>query len=99
MFRITKTYQNKYTQINTVCLEVLKHLDDSEKWYKKARIHDLDDEKSLIPPVFVLRALWYKPCVDMFIFNSIDRIVWMPSIQMDQQPTNKWATKKSKMVA
>jgi hypothetical protein len=32
----------------------------------------------------------------MFIFSSIYKIVWMPSIQMEQQLAKNRATKKSK---
>jgi hypothetical protein len=51
MLNITKTYQ-KYTQINTVLKKFGKNLDAREKWYEKAEIHELDDEKSLSPPDF-----------------------------------------------
>jgi hypothetical protein len=44
---IPKVYSNE----NSV-QKLGKNLDASEKWYKKAEIHDLDDEKSFIPPDF-----------------------------------------------
>jgi hypothetical protein len=40
--------------------------------------------------------LWYKSCVDMFIFCSINKIVWIPIIQMEQPLTKNHATKKWK---
>jgi hypothetical protein len=47
-------------------------------------------------PDFVLHALWYTSSVEVFIFSSIYKIVWMPIIKMEQPPTNNRATKKSK---
>jgi hypothetical protein len=73
-----------------------KNPDVSEKWYKKALIHDLDDKSPSFHLMFVLPALWYKPCVDTFIFSSIYIICQMPSILMNKQPTKNWATKELK---
>jgi hypothetical protein len=75
-----------------------QHIDIREKWYTKAEIHDLDDEKSLLSPdVCSIRSLVQTMYRYMFIFSSIlYKIVWMPSIQMDQQLTKNRATKKSK---
>jgi hypothetical protein len=44
--------------------------------------------------IFVLHALWYKSSVDVFIFSSIYKIVWMPIIQMEQPLTKNRATNK-----
>jgi hypothetical protein len=48
---IPKVYSNQYS-----AQELGKNLDASEKWYKKAEIHD--DEKSFIPPDFLFYTLY-----------------------------------------
>jgi hypothetical protein len=45
--KIPKVYSNQYS-----VKEVGKNLDASEKWYQKAEINELDDEKSLSRPTF-----------------------------------------------
>jgi hypothetical protein len=72
---IPKVYSNQYS-----VKKIVKTIDASEKWYQKAEVHDLFDEKSLSPHAIcsTLHAIWYKSCVDVFIFSSIYKIVWMP---------------------
>jgi hypothetical protein len=88
---IPKVYSNQYS-----VQKVGKNLDASEKWYQKAEIHDLNDEKSLIPPDFYSTCYMVQNMRRHVHIQLHDKIVWMPIIQMEQPLTKNHATKKSK---
>jgi hypothetical protein len=69
----------------------------SDCLYIYLKINSLEHENTyIVQSIYFLQCLRYVWPVGMFIYISIYKIPRMPSIYLDQQPTNHWVTKESR---